>query len=302
VKRPAAVDVMLLVTVLLWAFNYTSGKYALTHGFEPLAYASLRYTAAALLFGLLALYLERSFRITGRRHLLLVAAAAVFITANQVAFVYALRFTSATTVAVILGSAPIFTAVFGTAIGIERLTGRFALAAAASFGGVALVAIGTQHHGTSGSTELKGVLLSIAMSASWAAYSVVITPLMRHYSPYRISAVVLLAMAVPLAALAAPQLADQNVAGPNGLAWAGLAYAVLGPLVLTNVLWFTAIHRIGPSRASLFANLQPFAAAIFALFLLGEHITGAQIAGAIAIGGGILLSRGGPPVEASHAE
>ena len=72
--------------------------------------------------------------------------------------------------------------------------------------------------------------------------------------------------------------------------WLGFAFAVVGPLVLTNVLWFTAVHRVGPARASLFANLQPFLAAIFAVVLLSEPLSGWQIGGGVLIGAGILLA------------
>jgi drug/metabolite transporter (DMT)-like permease len=66
--------------------------------------------------------------------------------------------------------------------------------------------------------------------------------------------------------------------------------------VTTNLLWFTAIDRVGPSRASLFANLQPFLAAIVALIVLSEHITGLQVAGGLALAGGIALApRAAPP-------
>ena len=66
----------------------------------------------------------------------------------------------------------------------------------------------------------------------------------------------------------------------------------------TNLLWFTAINRVGPSRASLFANLQPFLAAIIALLLLSEQITVVQVVGGVAIGGGIVLApRRGPAPE-----
>jgi drug/metabolite transporter (DMT)-like permease len=75
------------------------------------------------------------------------------------------------------------------------------------------------------------------------------------------------------------------------LVWVCLAYAVIGPLVLTNILWFKAVSRIGPSRATLVANLQPFIAAVFALVLLSETITWVQIMGGFLIGGGILLAR-----------
>ena len=73
--------------------------------------------------------------------------------------------------------------------------------------------------------------------------------------------------------------------------WAIFAFAVAGPLVVTNVLWFTAIDRVGPSRASLFANLQFFLAAIFGVILLSETITPLQVAGGATIGAAILLSR-----------
>jgi len=73
--------------------------------------------------------------------------------------------------------------------------------------------------------------------------------------------------------------------------WIGFAFAVLGPLVLTNLLWFTAIDEVGPARASIFANLQPFFAAIIALLLLDERLTAVQVAGGLAIAAGIVLSR-----------
>ena len=42
-RAPSAVDLMLLGTVLLWALNATVTRYVLTHGFQPLAYATIRY-------------------------------------------------------------------------------------------------------------------------------------------------------------------------------------------------------------------------------------------------------------------
>ncbi len=66
---------------------------------------------------------------------------------------------------------------------------------------------------------------------------------------------------------------------------------MLGPLVLTNVLWFTAIDRVGPSRATLVTNLQPFLAALFAVALLGEELTWLQVAGGVAIGLALVLAR-----------
>src|SRR6266704_6484196 len=118
---------------------------------------------------------------------------------------------------------------------------------------------------------------------------------MRRYSPFRLRAVFLLAVPVALIAAGSRQVADQSFHF-GALVWIGFAFAVLGPLVITNLLWFTAIDRVGPSRASLFANLQPFLAALVALALLSEPITTVQIVGGIAIAGGIVLSSGRRPV------
>ena len=283
-RRPTA-DLLLLATVGLWALNFTVSKYILDHGFRPLAYSSIRYGCAALIFAAITLTLEGSLRM-GRRDLPIIAFCTAVLFANQLSFVYALRFTTATTVALLFGTLPIFTALFARGTGTEHLSGRFWVAALVSFAGVTLVAVGS---GGSLSANLKGDTLAVCAAATWAAYSVAIGPLMRRYSPFRLSAVFLLAVTPLLALAGSQQLAHQRY-DFGALVWIGFAFAVLGPLVLTNLLWFTAIDRVGPSRASLFANLQPFLAAIIALVLLSEPITTVQILGGVAIAAGIALS------------
>jgi drug/metabolite transporter (DMT)-like permease len=291
VRRRTA-DLMLLATVSLWALNFTVSKYILDEGFHPLAYSSVRYACAALLFAAITLAWEGSLRIArGELPLIVLCTAALFV--NQLSFVYALKFTTATTVALLFGTLPIFTAIFARGSGVEHMSLRFWLAAGLSFAGVALVALGS---GGDLSANLKGDALAILGAATWAAYSVTITPLMRRYSPFRLSAVFLLSVTVLLAVAGGPQIADQSF-DFGALVWVGFAFAVLGPLVVTNLLWFTAIDRVGPSRASLFANLQPFLAAIVALVLLSEPITTVQVSGGLAIAGGIVLAsrRGAAP-------
>ena len=276
---------MLVATVTLWALNFTVSKYILDEGFHPLAYASVRYASAALIFFALTLAVEGTVRLA-RKDVVLAGFATSVLLLNQLCFIYALRFTTATTVALLFGTLPIFTAAVARGTGIERQGLRFWLAALLSFGGVALVAAGS---GGKLSADLKGDALAVGGAATWAVYSVTIAPLMRRYSPFRLSAVFLLAVSVPLFALGASQVEHQHWSF-GALVWVGFAFAVLGPLVLTNLLWFTAIDRVGPSRASLFANLQPFLAAIVALIVLSESITSLQVAGGLALAGGIVLA------------
>ena len=113
---------------------------------------------------------------------------------------------------------------------------------------------------------------------------------MRTYSAYRVSALVLLFAWLGIATVGAGQTVRQDF-DVGALVWILLAFAVLGPLVLTNVLWFRSLDRIGPSRATLAANLQPFVAAALGVALLSEAMTAAQLAGGALIAAGIVLAR-----------
>jgi drug/metabolite transporter (DMT)-like permease len=285
-RRVHAVDLMLLGTVLLWALNSTVTRYVLTHGFRPLAYATIRYAAAVALFWAFTYAREGSFRIAPR-DFRYVAIAALAVYVNQLCFVYSIDKTTAATVTLFLGTTPIFIGVIASAIGLERLGRGFWIATAVSAVGVAFVASGSG--GFSGNVVGDG--LAVATAATWGAYSVAVTPLMRRYSPFRISSLVLLLGWIPLAITGAQQTATQSFHFDSSLMYLALAFAVVGPLFLTNILWFKAISRVGPSRASLFSNLQPVFGVGFALVLLGEHLTRWEVIGGAAILGAVLVER-----------
>jgi drug/metabolite transporter (DMT)-like permease len=276
---------------VLWALNLTVTRYILQHGFQPLSYATVRYGLASAIFVGIALVADRSLR-PERRDLGLVLVAALALLLNQLSFVYALDTTSASTIALLLGVTPAIAALIGLALGLERMSGRFWVATIVSFAGVGLVAAGS---GSSLSAGWTGIALGLGTAATWAVYSIAIAPLMSRYSASRVSAVVLPIGWAGIALAGAPQTADQDY-GLSWQVWALLLFATLGPLVLTNVLWFRALHGIGASRATLVANLQPFVAALFALVLLSERMTLLQVAGGVLIGGGILLARRRVPV------
>lgn len=285
-RRPSTVELMLLTTILLWSLNLSVTKYILTHGLAPLPYASVRYALAGLIFVGLTLYAERTLRVE-RRHWPLLALAAAMLFLNQLSFVFALDLTTASTIGLVLGAIPIFAALFGLLLGTETPTRRFWLAAAISAAGVALVAIGS---GGEVSGGYLGVLLGLATAATWAAYSVTVAPLMGSYSPSRMSAIVIPGAWVGIALVGLPQTAEQDWSLGWEI-WALLAFATIGPLVVTNVLWFRSVHRIGANRATLAANLQPFVAAVLAVVLLSEPLSWLQIAGGVLIALGILSVR-----------
>jgi drug/metabolite transporter (DMT)-like permease len=277
---------MLLGAVLLWALNVTVTKYMFEHGWLPLAYATIRYFVAIAIFWIYTWWREGSFRIA-RADWIYVGIAAAMIFVNQLCFVYSLEFAHASTVSLLFATCPIFVGLISIAFRQADLNRSFWIGAGLTFAGVALIAAGAGGGLVSG---WKGDLLAIALAVTWAAYTIAIAPLMRRYSPFRISALVLALGWAPLALVSIPQVARQDFTF-SGKVWIGFVYAVIGPLFLTNILWFTAVDRVGAGRASIFNNMQPFFGVLFALLILSETIHGLEIVGGVLIFAGIAYER-----------
>ena len=70
---------------------------------------------------------------------------------------------------------------------------------------------------------------------------------------------------VPLILTAIIQIGEQDWDALAGSPGRASRLRLLFSLVFTNIMWFTAIDKVGAARASLYANLQPFLGAFFAL-------------------------------------
>lgn len=291
-RRPTAVEAMLLVTITVWALNLTMSRYILTHGVEPLAYSAVRYALASAVFVAIVLVAERSLRVE-RRHLPGFLAAGLALWLNQTSFAYGLSTTSASVIGLLLGATPIFAALIGVALGLEVLSPRFWVGAALSFLGVGLVAVGT---GAELSGDLVGVGWGLLAAATWAVYTVLISPLMRRYSASHISAIVVPVALAGILVVGWPQAASQDW-DVGWQVWTLLLAATLGPIVLTNLLFFRVLERIGAARATLAANLQPFVAVVIAVIVLDERMNVVQVLGGALIAAGILAARRRTPVS-----
>ncbi len=283
-------EALLIVTVVIYAFNFTAAKFALDHGLEPLTYSSVRFVFAAGVFTMLTLNREGSLRVARIDLKWLALMALVGVVLNQLVFAFALDRSSASSTSLLFGTFPIFVALIASAVGTERLRRRHWAATLVSFGGVALVAAG----GGSASFDggVVGVLLGLGIAATWASYSVGVKPLLARYSPYRVSAWVMTLGAIPLTLIALGQLLGQDWGAITKLAWIALAYTTVLGLVIANVTYFTSIERVGAARASLYLNLQPFLGALLAVLVLSEELTAAQLGGGAVIALGILIARG----------
>lgn len=285
----ARVSAMVLVAVSItaWSLNFTFAKYALNHGFSPLSYTAPRFLLASFAFMLLALPREGSLRV-GRQELWLLAGAGIVgVWLNQLAFIFALDHNSATTVALLFGTLPIFVGLLSHLSKHERLGQRQWLAALISCAGAAMVALGA---GRVVSGQGLGIVFALGVPLTWAAYSVAVAPLLRRYSSLRINAIVCTIGTAPILLSSIPELHRQNWGAPSALAWGALIYGSLVAYVLATAVWFVVVRRIGAPRAALCQNFMPFLGAVFAVVLLSERLTLLQVAGGVVIGAGIAIT------------
>lgn len=284
--RSSAWDAALLTSVVLWASTVIAAKYAISHGLQPLAYIVPRQLiAAVLMFGAVYAF-ERSIRVSGVKDTLLLAAAGTMLALNLIALVYALEHATASTVSLIFGLTPVFIVLIATAAGLERLSLLVLGAALVSFTGVALVAAGAE--GEVGSNMLAVVLATI-MSVMFAGYSVAVTPLVSRYSPFRIGALTHCTALIPLALVGGWDTATEDWTDLGWLVWVALVYSAV--VTLSVGVFFKGIERVGPSRASVFVNVQPFAAVALGMLVLRESLSATQAVGGLTITAGLILSR-----------
>lgn len=296
-RRPAAeaapsADLILLTAITLWALNYSAVKFGVSQ-LAPLAFPVIRFGLSGL-FLLLVLRLREGSIGVRREDLPLLALTGILgITLSQIFFVFALTDTGATDMALLGATGPIATALLATAVGIERLGRRHWAALGISLAGTMLIVFGSPSASVGG-TGLLGDMLALGNVLVSSASAIPLVPLLRRYSPLRILTYEMLLGVVVLLPFAAPALLTEDYASVSTAGWAALAYAAIGAGIATNLLYFTGIGRVGPSRAAVFQYLQSFLGVIFAVLLLGEQVAVVQLAGGAIVIGGVMLSRARP--------
>jgi drug/metabolite transporter (DMT)-like permease len=296
--RRIPADVLLLICVVTWGLNFTVTKYAQEHGFAPLAYAAPRLVMASALVTAIAYWRERSLRVEGRdlRRLMLVGGVVVF--GNQLSFAFSFHFASAAVVALLFGTMPIVAVLISAALGLEQIRALKWVAAGVSFAGVVLVAVGARG-GTH--SDVAGILLGLTSPTTFVVYSIALAPLVRRCGTYRINALASFMAVVPLLVVSAPTLATMHWGRVSALAWLCLIFSAAA-YGLPNLLWFVAVDRVGTARATLWANLQPFAGTMFALLILAERVSALTFVGGGVLAAGIVLSRISPRSPAIAAD
>jgi len=280
--RFSSVDVALVVMSFVWGLNFTAVKGAIAD-FQPLTFNAIRFgTSSLFLLGVLWLR-ERSIGVHRKDLARFIMLALIGNTAYQLFFINGIALTTATNSALILATTPIFVILFGALLDVEKVTNRVVQGVILSFLGVVMIVLGSGNTLTFSDQSLLGDLLIVANPICWSIYTVLSKPMLKEYSPLKLTAVTMAIGAVPLVIVALPSLNQQNWTAISMNSWLGLAFSAFFAIGLGYVIWYTGVSRIGSARTSLYDNLVTVFALASAWILLSESMTAVQIAGAVLV-------------------
>jgi len=291
--RFSSVDLLLVAMSFIWGVNFSVVKGALAD-FSPLSFNAIRFGTASLILLSLLWIRERSLGVRKKDVGRFVMLALIGNTVYQLFFIMGIARTTAINSSLILATTPIFIIVFGAFLGVERISSRVVQGVVLSFTGVVMIILGSGKPLTLTDQSIIGDLLIIANPICWSIYTVLSKPMLREYSPLKLTTVTMAIGTVPLILVSVPSLGAENWATISTNAWLGLAFSACFAIAIGYVLWYTGVSRIGSARTALYDNLVTVFAVAAAWVLLSEGMTTVQITGAVLVFVSLYVARRKP--------
>lgn len=256
-------------------------------GARPIAVAASRLIiASAVLLIVAALQRERT-RIAARDRWVFVAAG-IALAIHFAGWIWSLEYTSVAVSTLLVTTTPIWTALYDSVVYKRHLSGTaWGAVAAGAAGLVLVVGFSTTKPPVPGHAVLGGVL-ALAGAFAIGAYFVLVRRVRDSYGtrPIVTRTYTWAAVALVVAALAARQ-------GPPPLhdarAWGGIVAMALISQLLGHTALNASLRWFSPSAVAFTTVLEPVFAAILALLVFGEQLTGAALAGGVLILGAIAV-------------
>jgi len=230
---------------------------------------------------------------------LLAALGFLGVTANQLLFIVGLRSTTATNAGILMPSIPVFTAAFGSLLGIEKLGMRRAVGVAVAVSG-AFVMLDPARFDVS-SDRMFGNLLILGNCLCYALFVVLQRGIVQRMRPIAVVAWAYVFGGLGAVLVAGPSLFSIDTAAIPPLAWWTVIYVIVVPTTLNYALITWAIKHSSPAVVATYTTLQPITADVLAAIFIGESVGLPEAIGFVLIVAGLMIvsrePRGGNAVD-----
>ena len=258
---------------------------------DPLTLVFYRYAVSVLCFAPFVLSLWPRDGIAWSEHARIAAFGILFFVLFPYAFNASLLHVPAARGAVGLATIPIQTMLVAAAFGRERITAAKLGGVALAFAGIAL-AFGPAAFGAGDADYLRGDVLMLLGALCATIYSVFGRATLMRHGPVLVTALGMLFAVVALLPFALAQMARSGLPAFSAGGWIAVLFlgTVAGTLQFSLFMW--ALRWLPPTTTVLYLTLNPLAAMLLGIVLLGERLTAGLAAGMALVLAGILVGSG----------
>ena len=281
--------VLLAATTLFWAGNSIAGKMAVGH-VSPMLLNAVRWSVVLAVLGFAGRRaIATDWQVIRRNGIYLLTMGAVGFTLFSVALYSALLYTSATNASIEQGCIPLLVFMFSYLLYGTRTTPAQLGGFVVSFSGIVLTAT----HGEPGRLLRLDVNFGdVLMIGGILTYGLYTAALRRKPQLHWMSLMTALCAGAVISAL--PFLWAEAAASatipPDATGWAIIAYVVVFPSLLAQIMYIRGVELIGANRAGLFINLLPIWGALLAVLILGEDFRAYHAVALVLVLSGVLIA------------
>ncbi len=295
-KKSSLLDLVLLLTMsILFGFSFIASKNAL-EGIGVLQLVFSRYILALLLLTVILWKKRKTFVIARRDWKHFIALTMVEPVAYFIFETFGIRYTTPSSVSLIIGIIPIFAAVFAFFL-LREKSGLWAvLGIFLSIGGIYLI-VSVQTRSQLAPNPVLGDLLTLGAAVSAGLYTVLCRRLTRTYSPVTITYYQTMIATIVFFPLAVMDTLLRPQTVMNGFIILNIVYLSFGCSVAAYFILNFTLSRRHPNQVAIFANLIPVVTIFASWLVYDELMKPLQLLGAVFIIMGIYLAFAKKPRE-----
>jgi drug/metabolite transporter (DMT)-like permease len=180
---------------------------------------------------------------------------------------------------------PIFVMLMSAIIYRERITAWKIIGIIISLTGVVIVISRGKITELIGGME-AGDLFMLGCPVTWAIYTMVGKPVLKHTTPLQASTWASLSGLIMLLLFSSGENYPSEI---SPKIWLALVYLGIVGTVIAFVWYYEGIKKIGPTSTAIFTNLVPVFAVLLSVIILKEQVSWYTLAGGILVIGGVWL-------------
>lgn len=289
-NKKTAVETSLLLVAIIWALNFSVIKNSLAE-IDPLSFNGLRFIFAAGLIWTVLLWRKQQFSIPRKDWLPLIGMGLLGNLVYQGLFIIGIDYTLSANAAVMLGTIPVWVALFSHFLKIEPLNIYKTLGVILAFLGIVFIIGGGPEDFSMTSDTFIGDVIIVLAAMVWGGYTILSKPFLNRYTPIQFSAIMSTIGCIVLFLIGLPSMFTVEWSTVSYPAYGGIVYSGLLAIGAAYVIWNYGLQTVGAVHTATYQNLVPVLGLLFGIILLGEQLTLPQYAGSAFVIGGIVLSR-----------